>query len=375
MNKIIYLLIAALLFIVLKNNIKKHQSLNNHIIFRRCNKYKLGETLSTIFDKYNIKKQICNGDTCNNDWNIYLPCGYNSIESELRRINVNNNNQKIFGIKGCDNIVSKNGLWDLLEKKYGRDNAVKIMPETYIINKKRDIKLFKDRFRQGDIYILKKNIQQQKGLLISNNMYEILDNCVKDKKFRVIQRLLDNPFIVNGRKINMRVYGLIICNGTNKYLYLHNRGFIYYTKKPFIKGSTISDVNITTGYITRDIYKHNPLTHADLCDHLKSVGINSDILFNNIDALMVQVMNACGNALCNLNVLKNNITFQLFGIDVAPDESLNVQIMEMNKGPDMNAKDERDRNLKIKVQEDVFDLLGIIRCDTENEFRLVWKKK
>ena len=40
--------------------------------------------------------------------------------------------------------------------------------------------------------------------------------------------------------------------------------------------------------------------------------------------------------------------FQIFGADIAPDENLNVTIMEINKGPDIGFKDERDGNLKKK---------------------------
>ena len=75
-----------------------------------------------IFDKNNIKK------TEGNKWDIYIPCSYNFIENELITINSNKKNQKIFGISGCDKIVSKNSLWSLLENKYGRSQSSKIMP-------------------------------------------------------------------------------------------------------------------------------------------------------------------------------------------------------------------------------------------------------
>ena len=51
-------------------------------------------------------------------------------------------NQIIFGISGCDKIVSKNNIWSLLENKYGREKASSIMPETYILNNKEHMNLF-----------------------------------------------------------------------------------------------------------------------------------------------------------------------------------------------------------------------------------------
>ena len=54
-------------------------------------------------------------------------------------------------------------------------------------------------------------------------------------------------------------------------------------------------------------------------------------------------MNAISNSICSNEYLKNTKRFQLFGADVAPDENLHVKLMEFNKGPDMGAKDIRDK--------------------------------
>ena len=35
------------------------------------------------------------------------------------------------------------------------------------------------------------------------------------------------------------------------------------------------------------------------------------------------------------------------------------KLIELNKGPDMGAKDDRDKRVKDKVQEDLFDLLRL----------------
>jgi hypothetical protein len=55
---------------------------------------------------------------------------------------------------------------------------------------------------------MKKNIQRQEGLKISKDKNEIL-NCYKDG-YAVVQELLQDPYLINGRKINLRVYCLFI---------------------------------------------------------------------------------------------------------------------------------------------------------------------
>ena len=55
--------------------------------------------------------------------------------------------------------------------------------------------------------------------------------------------------------------------------------------------------------------------------------------------------------------MTNTLRFQLFGCDVAPDSKLGCKLMEINKGPDMNAKDERDKQVKTTVQTDIFNIV------------------
>ena len=53
-------------------------------------------------------------------------------------------------------------LYNILYNNLNKNLLNKIVPETWIINKKEHIDLFKKNFNKNDIYILKKNIQQKK---------------------------------------------------------------------------------------------------------------------------------------------------------------------------------------------------------------------
>ena len=61
----------------------------------------------------------------------------------------------------------------------------------------------------------------------------------------------------------MRFYILLICQNNEIWDYVHNDGFMYYTKTPFVQNGLSDGPNITTGYIERWIYHVNPLTHDD----------------------------------------------------------------------------------------------------------------
>ena len=53
---------------------------------------------------------------------------------------------------------------------------------------------------------------------------------------------------------------------------------------------------------------------------------------------------------------------------MAPDEDLNGTIIEINKGPDIGFKDDRDGNVKKKMVEDAFNIVEPLDDNRENEF-------
>ena len=374
-----YLFIILIIFCILYYkfypiNTKEYFLNKKNIFFTRCKEYGIGEIMNNLFEKYNIKRDNCeiNDYNCKNKWDIYLPCGYNNIENELKNIKTNNNNQIIFGISGSDSIVSKNNIWFLLHSKYGREIAKKYMPNTFIIDKDSDMKLFRKNYNPNKKYILKKNIQRQQGLKISNNINEIY-NLITDNSFRIIQEMLINPYCINGRKINIRVYMLVVCFNNKTKCYIHENGFMYYTYNKYNPNSIEDKDNITSGYVPRNVYKENPLTTKEFYKYLENKGENFKLLQKNINLLFFKVMDAINLSLCNLNKIKNNLTFQLFGADIAPDKNLNVHLIEINKGPDMSPKDNRDASVKFKVLEDILEKIGVINYNNKNEFKLIWE--
>ena len=103
---------------------------------------------------------------------------------------------------------------------------------------------------------------------------EIIKNKENDEKndypYVVVQELLQDPYTISGRKINLRVYVLVVKNNNKTNLYIYSDGFMYYTAELFQKNSTDTKINITTGYIDRKVYEENPLTHNDFKSYLDS---------------------------------------------------------------------------------------------------------
>ena len=109
----------------------------------------------------------------------------------------------------------------------------------------------------------------------------------------------------------------------------------------------------------------------------------NELLFENMDELTAssiqseienkikKMFYAVKDSLCRLDTLKDNVSFQLFGLDVIFTNVLEPYILEMNKGPEMKPKNKRDYNLKHKLNQDLLQLVGIINNNQKNGFKKI----
>ena len=256
----------------------------------------------------------------------------------------------VFGLKSINLFASKAALSIIFGKAFPKS-----IPYTWNLSIQDDMN---DLYNQFDKFgkpmipmILKKDVQRQTGLKFVNTISDLKDNYV------VCQKVLTNPFLVNNRKINLRIYLLVVCT-ENVNMYMYNDGFVYYTQKEY--SATISfETHITTGYVDRKLYETNPLTLQDLYVHLgkdKEVILkrNIFILMNNVHTAYKKPVHA------NDTNTEGVCNFAILGIDLAPDQNLEVTLMEMNKGPDLNEKDERDGILKRCVVKDAFRICKLL---------------
>ena len=347
---------------------------NEKLSYYRCKDKMLGKINKDIFDKNNIYHS-------NDNWNIYIPCGYNDVENELKKILIKSEikNKFIFGLNGCDSIVSKNKIWESLVKCYGREHSSKLMPESYILNDFNEMEIFRKRFNasKNEIYIMKKNIQRKEGLKLTRDYFEIIDGY-KDN-YRVVQKYITNLYLVNERKINLRIYLLIVIKEDFIYFYLSKKGKCIYTNKKYNDNDLDFESNITSYNLDMSVYKNSPRDFNQLIDYINNDSYSRDSgedLFNRIDILMKEVSVCLSKNFFQSKNIKGSVTFQLFGADVIFDKELQPYLLEFNKGPDMSPRDKIDENMKNIVQDNMFKTVGILKNNgDDNSFYLIYKNK
>lgn len=334
---------------------------------KRCEDKGLSHIEKNVLDKF----EKVNDET----WNLYVPCGYTYVEKELsdNRHFKSRSSGTILGIQGADYFAAKDRAWRMLVKKYGRLRASIYMPESWVTYDQHDMESFVSQAKKNPnaMYIMKKNIQQQMGLHIFTDPSEAA--AAWSNGFVVIQRILGNPFIINGRKINLRVYVLVVCDKNGKRLYVYEDGFVYYSKVPYVTGKTREEI-ITTGYIDRGVYEGNPLTFKDFIRyvHEHHGARYVDNFMRSRNYVLQGFMEAAQTHFCS--EANNKVTFaQSFGIDIQPNKDLtDVKILEWNKGQSLEIMDARDGNLKQKMIDDIYRTIGVVNDGTPSGYVQIW---
>lgn len=320
---------------------------------------------------------------------LIVPCSYENTENEIEQLdklltnNIYGKAVRVFMLNNTDYMVSKIALWKFLKDRYGTKIASTMIPYSVDLTDKNELDDFKRNFDKNKLYITKNNNQRQEGIEIHNNLDTILKSL---NKYILVQELLQDPYLINGRKINLRVYCLVIKDtNSNTLVQIYQDGFMYYTPELFEKGNPSFKKNITTGYIDRKVYDENPLTHEDFKKYLdnsnraltpieqyfKQTRPNiklSDYIFTKINHLLKFIFETYINTVGSKTL---GVGFQIYGADIAINEHLHPMIMEINKGPDLTAKDGRDKVLKEGMCRDVLKSVGLITPNTNNKFLTV----
>jgi hypothetical protein len=305
---------------------------------------------------------------------LYLPCGYNDAELELYNLPRDQvATSKIFAISGCDILAGKDTLWQQLEKTYSRDVAKGVMPECYLTGNAGDMDLFERTYHTENIYILKKNIQRKRGIIILNNLMNILDTVKRDPRYVIIQHYISNPYLIKQRKLNIRLYVAVVCypNGdgdgdgdsyinSNGYyrrdtkVYLYPAGKCIYSNQDYNPDDiTNLESHLTSLNLDVGIYSSVPHNLTELEKYIGTPEYN--IIWNKIIKKMGMIMQAVKPVICQ--DIKGRVNFQLFGVDVMLDSGLEPWILEFNKGPDMTYKTTRDKAIKEAVYRDLFAMV------------------
>jgi len=257
-------------------------------------------------------------------------------------------------LPNSDSFVSKNNLWNIIRSsKYSH-----IVPKTYLLDNYYDLENFKKDHNKDKLYILKKNIQNKKGLKLIQGDYNTIMNTYNFGYYKLVQRFIFNTIL--DKQFVIRIYILAIKrlnqNKVNVYYNKYNK--LLFAEKNLAQNNFKSKMLITN---SKHNIRENPKNLAELKNIIKSFDTNK-IDTNKIDTNKMDILLGIKYIITkqceNENKLFNFSQFQLFGIDIICDAKLNCYLLEINKNPNMsNFHSDKEKIEKREIIKDMYTLV------------------
>ncbi|KAF7259679.1 hypothetical protein EG68_03405 [Paragonimus skrjabini miyazakii] len=282
------------------------------------------------------------------------------------------------------------------EKNFGKVEAQKIefIPTTFELPV--EYHMFIEEFRKspGSIWIMKPIAKSQgKGIFLFRKLKDIeawkrvgmSEQAGGDTQNRespetyVVSRYIDNPYLLFGRKFDIRVYVLVTSFSPLK-TWVYRDGFARFSNTRFsldsIDDQYIHLTNIAVQKTAPD-YDAEKGCKWSVCKLRRFLQAQYGYhriakLFHQIDMIFVISLLSVQKIM-----IQDKRCFELYGYDILLDNNLKPWLLEINASPSLTASSKEDYILKCNLLDDmldVVDLEGNLNGDERRigDFDLIW---
>ncbi|XP_067384030.1 probable tubulin polyglutamylase TTLL9 [Channa argus] len=271
-----------------------------------------------------------------------------------------------------------------LEREHGRMEASKcdFFPCTFTLPS--EYHLFVEEFKRspGSTWIMKPVAKSQgKGIFLFRKLKDIMDwkkDGTRSEEQRdaaqvesyVAQRYIENPYLISGRKFDLRVYVLVTSYNPLK-AWLYRDGFARFSSTRFSL-SSIDDkyMHLTNVAVQKTAPDYDPekgckwqmqqLRRYLTAKHSREM---VETLFTEMDNIFVRSLQSVQKVIIN-----DKHCFELYGYDILLDQNLKPWLIEVNASPSHTASSQEDYEMKCRLLEDTLNIIDM-------EGRLTGKEK
>lgn len=207
------------------------------------------------------------------------------------------------------------------------------------------------------IFLVKKLNQLKKWASSSKLPFQSIAN----RENYVISRYIDNPLLVGGKKFDLRIYVLVTCYRPLK-AYLYQQGFGRFCTEKYT--SDLAKLDDMVIHITNVAYQKHSEGYND--KHGGKWNINNLRLYLEMTRGKEKT-EKCFNEMINtirvsLKAVQSVITndkhcFEMYGYDILIDANLKPWLIEVNASPSLTTTTESDKNLKMLLLQDTFNIV------------------
>lgn len=258
-----------------------------------------------------------------------------------------------------------------MQAMYG-EKHFSFIPQTFIIPKEYTSLLEIMGNNPDQIWIVKPSASSQgKGIFLTNWVDEI-----NPKLPQVVCRYIDNPWLFNGFKFDLRVY-VAVTSICPLRIYVYREGL---TRLATVQYNSIPEDKMTSKFThltNYSINKLNPnfkvnegenesgdaskISFKDTNAYLQKQGVDTDLLWRKIEDLIVKTILSVEPLITNgmdMYVPFKTNWFELLGFDILIDQNIDPWLLEVNLSPSMNCDSQFDQKVKSNLLADLFTLIG-----------------
>ncbi|KAI8904110.1 tubulin-tyrosine ligase family-domain-containing protein [Gorgonomyces haynaldii] len=275
-----------------------------------------------------------------------------------------------------------------MKAKFGGEH-LNFVPETFLLPKER--KRLENVFHQHQSWIIKPPaLARGIGIKVIQKLSDL-----PRKKSLVCSRYIQDPYLINGRKFDLRIYVLVTSFDPLR-IYMYKEGVVRFAANTYVtegKGSTNRFRHLTNYSVSKKFKeKDNDDGKYSMADNKWSISLLKEYLqrqnvdftpvWTEIESLLIKTMMSVQNT--NVDGVRGLIQnksscYELFGFDVLLDSQLKPWLMEVNVSPSLKASCDLDFGIKTNLAVDMFNLCGFKLKDLELAYKMqtqkaAWKK-
>ena len=261
----------------------------------------------------------------------------------------------------------------LLLKEGKTVDHLDFLPLTYVLPQ--DMSVFIEEFKKypNSLWILKPNNRcQGQGITLLNKTSKVkkmnfnkkvTDNYqnINVNDVYVVSKYIDNPFLMGGKKFDMRIYCLVTTFHPLK-AYLYQQGFCRFCNEKF--SVDVSDINniymhLTNVAIQKKYEKYQKsnggkFSLQNLLFYLENVYGYERAQKCNSDITQVII-----NSLLSVEsvMFNDKHCFECYGYDILIDQNLKPWLIEINSSPSLSTTTKGDFILKKRLINDIIDIV------------------
>ncbi|KAL8566330.1 putative tubulin polyglutamylase ttll9 [Nucella lapillus] len=236
--------------------------------------------------------------------------------------------------------------------------------------------IFVEEFKKnpGIVWIMKPAAKSQgRGIFLFRKLKDITDwkkgeyqplqdpNAKDMPELYVVQRYIENPYLIGGRKFDIRVYVLVMSFNPLK-AWMYRGGFARFSNTRFSLDSIEDNyVHLTNVAIQKTAPDYDPEKGCKwstqqlrmyLCARHGTDKVKK--LFQDVDNIIIRSLQSVQKIIIN-----DKHCFEMYGYDILLDDELKPWLIEINASPSLTASGKEDYDLKSGLLHDVLNVLDL----------------